>query len=150
MMQWILIVLPGMALAIYCLPFALIEHLAWRRHSGQVRVGKAAHWSVEKAYERWRLHATTNDMAGRQVIFGVYPFPADNVCETRDEAEQKLAEINKILEESPTRSLLVHSFFWIKCIKPNVTDGARKTAWIGVGVGMVLAIGGAVAAIASF
>ena len=110
----------------HLLPFALIEHLAWRRHSGHVRVGKTSHWSVEKAYERWRQHATMVDMDGRRVIFGVYPFPSDNVCETLDEAEQKLAEVNRGLEQSPTLSLPLHSFFWIKCVKPAVTDGGGK------------------------
>ena len=139
-MSWLLIAIPGVALAVYCWPFVFLDRLAWRRTAGPVRLGKVPHWSVEKAHGRWRLCATWSDPARGEQACGVFPFAADNVVETRDQADGALAHAHTTLGALPATLSAPFPFFWIRCVEPRLSRSAAQTVRIGLGTGLALCL----------
>lgn len=102
-----------------------------------VRLRKVPHWSVEKAYERWRLEAQVLLEGGQSVCCGVYPFPSDNIVETQDEAERILAAVSR----SELRGLRVGvPFFCVRCVDSKLTAAAQMTCRIAFGAGVGMAV----------
>jgi hypothetical protein len=134
-MGWLVLAFAGVALTAYFAPYALVERLAWRARADEVRVEKVPHWSVEKAYERWRLRAFVASGAKAGNTCGVFPFPSDNIFETASDADRALRGLRS---GSHPHLLVAVPFFWVQCVEPSITKTSRTTALIASAAGAAL------------
>lgn len=74
----------------------------------------------------------------------VFPFPADNIFETRAAAEQCLSRLAAATTAlKPVRHRIL---FWMKCAHVSISERGKRTAAIGFAAGIVVAAAGLAAA----